>query len=101
MMLGAPDRLGTQYNFMVGNDALDLVGSFCTIINEEGSLVDRAFLPIDSLYRLWRFQFQNNICTSSAMQRRAPLSGSLFAEDLVVAHDYVLFSRWPIRRIHI
>jgi hypothetical protein len=90
--MSSPDRLGTQYNMMIDNQQLDLVGSFCTIIDEKGILVDRAFLPTDPLYRLWRLQFQCNFYTSSVMlKRRSAVKAGMFAEEMVVAHDYSLF----------
>jgi hypothetical protein len=88
----SPDRLTTQYSLMVNNEKLDLVGSFCSIIDEHGKLVDRAFLPTDSLYRLWRLQFQCNFYASSVMLKKsAAIEAGMFAEEMLVAHDYSLF----------
>ncbi len=90
--ISSPDRLGIQYGVMESNAALDLVGSFCAIINERGLLVDRAYLPTHSLYRLWRLQFQCNFYTSSVMLKKsAAIKAGMFPEELIVAHDYKLF----------
>jgi glycosyltransferase involved in cell wall biosynthesis len=90
--MSSPDRLGAQYSLMVKNEDLDLVGSFCSIIDERGGLVDRAFLQTDSHYRLWRLQFQCNIYASSVMLKKsAAVEAGLFPEEMLVAHDYSLF----------
>jgi hypothetical protein len=90
--MSSPDRLGIQYSLMVKNENLDLVGSFCSIINESGDLVDRAFLQTDSYYRLWRLQFQCNFYASSVMLKKSAAVGAgMFAEEMLVAHDYSLF----------
>jgi glycosyltransferase involved in cell wall biosynthesis len=90
--VSSPDRLSSQHGMMAANDELDIVGSFCSLIDENGKLVDRAFLQTDSLYGLWRLQFQCNIYASSVMLKKsAAVEAGMFREGMLVAHDYSLF----------
>jgi hypothetical protein len=87
-----PGRLKTQYEMMAANRSLDLVGSFYDIIDDDGRLLDRACLPTDPVYILWRLQFQCIYLTSTVILRPGPaLKAGLFPEDMIVAHDYKLF----------
>jgi glycosyltransferase involved in cell wall biosynthesis len=92
--ISAPDRIEKQMAVMRDNHRLDMVGTFFSIINAQGKVIEKKELIQDPIYRLWRMQFHNNYAHGSMLLRKESLvhMGS-YDQTLPYAQDFDLWSR--------
>jgi glycosyltransferase involved in cell wall biosynthesis len=89
-----PRRIEAQVREVERNTALDLVGTFFDIVDEEGRLQETKELILDPIYRLWRLQFHNNYGHGTMLMRKqAVTDAGMYDERLRHAQDFDLWSR--------
>jgi glycosyltransferase involved in cell wall biosynthesis len=89
-----PRRLEAQVAELGQDRALDLVGTFFEVIDQEGGVLETKNLIEDPIYRLWRLLFHNNYGHGTVLLRKqAVIEVGMYNEALRHAQDYDLWSR--------
>lgn len=91
--LSHPLRFAKQINYLEKNPDISVVGSNCTIINEEGKLFGKLTFSTKPIIILWLMHFRNQLAHPSVMVRRSFFSLFQYDEKCIASQDYELWAR--------
>jgi glycosyltransferase involved in cell wall biosynthesis len=89
------DRFARQVDFLERHAEVAVVGSWYTIIDDQGRQVGRRWVPCDHFEIRWMLRFCSAFAHSAVMMRRSVLLDEIgpYDESLVYAMDYDLWLR--------
>ena len=97
--IAEPTRLAAQVDYLERHPDVELLGSWCTVVNADGDVLARRYGPCVDAEIRWTLQFCTPFAHSSVMMRR-PAEGAaapLYDESLAYAMDYDLWLKLAAR----